>query len=114
HNLQQIKRRSFILPLILLFPVFLIGLVILLLMPLFDASEQAPIQLGVVNKDQSKETEMIIEILEETSEFGHFMQIEAMDENQAIHRIESNDISAYLLLPEDFTSNLYDGYPVTM
>lgn len=114
HNLQQIKRRSFILPLILLFPVFLIGLVILLLMPLFDSSEQAPIQLGVVNQDQSKETEMVIEILEETSEFGPFMQIEAMDENQAIHRMESNDISAYLLLPEDFTSHLYDGYPVTM
>lgn len=114
HNLQQNKRRGFMLPLILLFPVLLIGAVIILVMTFFDSSEQSPIKLGVVNQDQSKETEMIIDILEETSEFGPFMQIESLDEDQAEDKVEANELSAYLLLPEDFTSNLYDGYPVTM
>src|SRR5690625_6733268 len=57
---------------------------------------------------------MIIDILEETSEFGPFMQIESLDEEHAGDKIEANELSAYLLLPEDFTTNLYEGYPVTM
>lgn len=114
NNLQQIKRRGFILPLILLFPVVLIGAVIILILTLFDVTDQSPIQLGVVNEDQSKETEMIIDILEETSEFGPFMQIESLDRENAQTQVEANELSAFIVLPEDFTTNLYEGYPVIM
>src|SRR5699024_5770533 len=114
NNVGQIKRRGFMLPLILLFPVLLIGAVILLVASFFNATEQDPILLGVVNEDQSKETEMIIDILEESSEFGPFMQIESMDRQSANVQIEANEISSYIILPEDFTANLYEGYPVTM
>ena len=114
NNVGQIKRRGFMLPLILLFPVLLIGAVILIVASFFNVTEQDPILLGIVNEDQSKETEMIIDILEESSEFGPFMQIESMDRQSANIQIEANEISSYIILPEDFTANLYEGYPVTM
>lgn len=113
-NLQQIKRKSFILPLILLFPVLLIGAVIILLVNLFDLTEESTIELGVVNEDQSEETEMIIDVLEETSEFGPFIQIETVTLQKAQTKIAKNELSAYIVLPEDFTSNLYKGHAVTM
>ena len=102
------------LPLILLFPVLLIGGVVILVMTFFDVSETSPIELAVVNEDQSEETETIIELLEESSEFGPFMQVEEMDKNEAKKSIEDDKISAYVLLPTDFTSNLYAGHAVTM
>lgn len=113
-NLRQIKRKSFMLPLILLFPVLLIGAVIILLISLFDITEESPIELGVVNEDQSEETEMIIDILQEASEFGPFMQIETVTLDKAETKIVDNELSAYIVLPEDFTSNLYNGHAVKM
>lgn len=113
-NLRQIKRKSFMLPLILLFPGLLIGAVIILLISLFDITEESPIELGVVNEDQSEETEMIIDILQEASEFGPFMQIETVTLDKAETKIVDNELSAYIVLPEDFTSNLYNGHAVTM
>src|SRR5699024_9379258 len=114
NTFQQIKRKSYMLPLILLFPVLLIGGVVILVMTFFDVSETSPIELAVVNEDQSEETETIIELLEESSEFGPFMQVEEMDKNEAKKSIEDDKISAYVLLPTDFTSNLYAGHAVTM
>lgn len=114
NNLRQIKGKGYMLPLILLFPVALIAAVMILIMTFFDVDDDSAIQLGVVNEDQSKETEMIVEILEEASVFGPFLEIEAMELASAKERIEENEISAYLLLPSDFTTNLYEGYPVTM
>lgn len=113
-NLRQIKGKSYMLPLILLFPVLLIGAVIVLLVSLFDITEESPIELGVVNEDQSEETEMIIDILQEASEFGPFMQIETVTLDKAKTKINDNELSAYIVLPEDFTSNLYNGNKVTM
>lgn len=114
NNLQQIKRKSYMLPLILLFPALLIGGVVILIMTFFDVSETSPIQLAVVNEDQSEETEMIVEVLEESSEFGPFMQVEVMEKAEAEASIEEDEISSYVLLPSDFTSKLYDGLAVTM
>ncbi len=113
-NLRQIKGKSYMLPLVLLFPVLLIGAVIVLLVSLFDITEESPIELGVVNEDQSEETEMIIDILQEASEFGPFMQIETVTLDKAKTKINDNELSAYIVLPEDFTSNLYNGNKVTM
>lgn len=114
NNLQQLKRKSFILPLILLFPVILIGAIIILLLAFVQPVDQAPIQLGVVNLDQSSETEMIIDVLQEASEFGPFLEIETIDKASAESKIAANDLSAFILLPADFTANLYAGNPVTM
>lgn len=114
NNVQQIKRKSYMLPLILLFPALLIGGVVVLIMTFFDVSETSPIQLAVVNEDQSEETEMIVEVLEESSEFGPFMQVEVMEREEAEISIAEDEISSYVLLPSDFTQNLYAGYAVTM
>src|SRR5690625_383373 len=114
NNMRQLKRKWFILPLILLSPVILIAGIITLLLAFIQPPEDAPIQLGIVNLDESPETEMIIDVLDEAAEFGPFLEIETMDETEADNKITANELGAYILLPEDFTSNLYDGYSVTM
>src|SRR5699024_3790305 len=98
-NVQQIKRKSYMLPLILLLPALLIGGVVVLIMTFFDVSETSPIQLAVVNEDQSEETEMIVEVLEESSEFGQFLQVEVMEREEAEISIAEDEISSDVLLP---------------
>src|SRR5699024_9060229 len=111
---QKIKMKSYMLPRILLFPALFIGGVVVLIMTFFDVSETSPIQLADVNEDQSKETEMIVEVLEESSEFGQFMQVEVMESEEEEISIAADEISIYVLLLSDFTQNLYAGYAVTM
>lgn len=113
-NMQQFKRKWLLLPLILLFPIMIVGIIITLAFFYINPDESEPIKIGIVNHDQSQEIEVIINLLEESAEFGSFIDVESMSENKAKERILTDDLSAYISFPHEFTKDLYVGKSVTL
>lgn len=114
NNLMQLRRKWLPLPLLLLFPIIIIGLIVTILLAFFSPVDNDPIQVGVVDLDQSKETQLIIELIDETSQLGAYIQLQSMSKSEAIKGIDSNQLSTYIELPGNLASNLYNGHPVTL
>ncbi|SHN23091.1 ABC transporter permease [Gracilibacillus kekensis] len=108
-NLIQLRRKWLSLPLLLLSPILLIGLLILTVISMLDVTNQKTIEVGLVDLDQSEETEIIVKLLEESSQLGNYFTMEKVEEEQAIKAIENNQISSYIIFPDDFFQNLMDG-----
>jgi ABC-2 type transport system permease protein len=114
NNFLQLRRKWRSLPLLLLFPIVLIGLVAFMFVAYFSNLEEEPIQIGLVDLEQSEETEMVIRLLEESSQLGNYLQMKRYSEEEAKHQIDSNELVAYILFPEEFTSKLYNGESVVV
>lgn len=114
NNMKQLKRKYYILPLLLLFPLVLISGIIFLLVTFFSVSVESTVHLGVVNEDGSRETEIIVQVLEETEQFGPFIEVDTFDRATAEEKVYDDDLSAYIVLPEGFTDDLYRGSSVSM
>ncbi|SHH69992.1 ABC-2 type transport system permease protein [Virgibacillus chiguensis] len=114
YNALQLKRKWYALPLVLLLPIFIVGLLAYITITFVTPDEQNPIQVGLVDLDQSKETKLFINMLDETSELGSFIHVHKMSETAAKQKMENDEISSYILFPEKFTHNLYQGNPVTL
>src|SRR5690625_1544783 len=99
---QQIKGKWKMLPLLLLFPLFIVGAIIFIIATFFQIDEEMPLIIGVVDHDQSTETTMIVDLLEESSQFGSLLQVKSLSSEEASQKIEENKISSYITLPEDF------------
>ncbi|HLR79108.1 MAG TPA: ABC transporter permease [Bacillota bacterium] len=109
---KQLRRKWLTLPLILLFPMILISLIAILFVTFFLPSSHDPIQVGLVNLDQAEEMELVIEFMEDSEQLGDFIHIKTMSENEAVQKIEQNEISSYIIFPDGFTSHLYQGKSV--
>ncbi len=114
NNFVQLGRKWLSLPLLLLFPIMIIGLVVTIIITLFIPPENEPIKIGVVDLDQSEETTVIINMITESSDLGEFIMINRMSESEAIRKIEQDQISTYITFPENFTNHLYEGESVTL
>lgn len=112
-NLKKLQRKWPALPLLLLFPVLLISLIAVMVISIFLPGENEPIQVGLVDHDKSQETEMVISLIEESSQLGSFINMEALTQEQANKQI-GDQLSAYVSFPEGFTENLYNGHSVTL
>lgn len=113
-NMQQIKRKWLSLPLLLLSPIIIVSLIAALMISFFTIAEDSPIQVGLVDLDQSTETTMLTELLTEATELGTYVQIHNMSEKEAQLQIEENHLSAYIIFPKRFTDNLYAGNAVKL
>src|SRR5699024_10143437 len=102
---QHLKRQREILHLLLLCTVFVVGVRIFIVASFFNIDENLSMSVGVVDLDQSTETTMIVDLLEETSQLGT-LNIHSLSESDAIDRIENNEMSSYIILPEDFAADL--------
>ncbi|WP_208592127.1 ABC transporter permease [Gracilibacillus suaedae] len=109
NNLIQLGRKWLSLPLLLLSPIILIGLLALTLISMLDVTSTDTIEVGLVDLDQSEETEMIVELLEESSQLGNYIAMEKVEEEQAIEAIENNQLSSYIIFPDHFFQKLMDG-----
>ncbi|WP_339217948.1 ABC transporter permease [Ornithinibacillus sp. FSL M8-0202] len=109
NNLMQLRRKWRSLPLLLLFPIFLIGLVAFILVAYITNVQEEPIQIGLVDLDQSTETGMVIRLLEESSQLGDYLHMKRFSEQEAKEKIEQDELVAYILFPEEFTNKLYSG-----
>lgn len=111
---EQLKRKWKLLPLLLFFPLIVIGMMIVLLIAAFNPSEQDPLVLAVVDEDKSTETMMITEVLEESSQLGDYIDVLLLDRERAMTDLQNNQVSTIVSLPENFTAHLYEGTPVVI
>ncbi|MEN2765613.1 ABC transporter permease [Ornithinibacillus xuwenensis] len=114
NNFVQLRRKWLSLPLLLLFPIVLMGLIVFIIVHFFSNLEDEPLQIGLVDLNQSTETEMIVSLLEESSQLGDFVQMNRMTENEATQDIAHDELAAYILFPEKFTTKLYNGQSVVV
>ena len=114
NNIVQLRRKWLSLPLVLLFPIIMIGLIVTIVITLLIPPEDEPIQLGVVDLDQSEETTVIVNMITESSELSEFIIINRMSEAEAREKIEQDQISTYITFPENFTYHLYEGQSVSL
>ncbi|MFD1850737.1 ABC transporter permease [Oceanobacillus bengalensis] len=112
NNIQQLRRKWLSLPLLFIFPILLVGLICIVIVSFIMPEDGEAIQVGLVDLDKSKETELVTQLIEESSQFGSFMSIHSMDEDKAQGEIGNNRLSAYLVFPENFTNDLYQGNSV--
>src|SRR5690625_4307669 len=110
---QHLKRKWLILPLLLLLPLFIIGMILFLVASFFQVDDGLIINIGVVDQDQSEETTMIVNLLEESSELGT-LHIESLSEFEANEKIANNELSSYIVLPDNFAEHLYAGQSVNL
>jgi ABC-2 type transport system permease protein len=114
NNFLQLRRKWKSLPLLLLFPFLLIGLVAFIFISYFTNLEDDPLQIGLVDLDQSSETEMVIKLMEESSQLGSFLQMKQFSEDEAKQKIKQDELVAYILFPDEFTSKLYNGESIVV
>lgn len=111
---NHLWRKWLSLPLVLLFPVILIGLFTFLGFSIFTPSKEAIIEVGLIDLDQSEETIMVIDMMEDASQLGDYIHMTALSEKEAKEGIRSNTLSAYVVFPDNFTESLYKGKSVAL
>ncbi|WP_010651104.1 ABC transporter permease [Oceanobacillus massiliensis] len=114
NHLMQLRRKWLSLPLLFIFPAVIVGLAAVIIITLFSPSEQDPIKIGLVDHDQSSETKLVTQLIEESSQLGSYLTIQNMTENDSKNAITKNEISSYLIFPENFTNHLYQGESVEL
>lgn len=100
--------------LLFLIPIILISLPIYFITSIFTSNTETSIQVGLIDQDQTTESELLTILFVETVSEEGFMKIEAMTEKEAQAKIEQNELSAHFSIPNGFTNNLYDGISVTI
>src|SRR5699024_11234800 len=93
HYMKHMRRKWTSLPLLLLFPFFIIGFLIVGIVTFFMPPENEPLQVGLVDKDKSEETELIIHAFIEQTDLANFFQVISVEEDQTEKMLNNNDIS---------------------
>lgn len=114
NNFMQLQRKWLSLPLLFIFPIVIVGLIVTIIVSFFTTEENDPIQVGLVDLDQSSETQLVVDLIDEASQLGTFIHIGKMTEEKAISSIKDDQLSAYIIFPENFTANLYKGNAVAL
>lgn len=114
NNFMQLQRKWLSLPLLFIFPIVIVGLILTIIISFFTTEKNDPIQVGLVDLDQSNETQLVVDLIDEASQLGTFIQIDKMTEKAANDSIKANQLSAYITFPKKFTANLYQGKSVSL
>lgn len=112
NHIMQLRRKWISLPLLLIFPVAVICLAAIILITFFTPDEKEAIQVGLVDLDGSEETQLMVQLLEQSTELGSAMKIHSMTEKEAESSIHADEISSYIVLPDGFVDDLYQGHSV--
>src|SRR5699024_10399939 len=89
-----------------------IGLSIFLIATYLLPTEENPLEIGLVDLDKSEETQLVTDLLENESSVGQVIKIKNLEKNQAEKAIEENELSSYIIFPDNFIANLYEGVSV--
>lgn len=111
-NVLQLQRKWLSLPLLILFPIIILGLIITIIISIIPSPDQEPIEVAFVDLDQSEETQLMMNIITESSQVGSFIDIIELTETEAIEKMNHNQLDMYVTFPDHFASNLYHGQPV--
>lgn len=109
NDINRMRRKWLSLPLIYISPLIFVGLVIWMASLFFMPAEEEPVSVGVVNLDDSDETNQIVSLLLEATEIDAGLTLVGLDEEEAYNQIEDDDIAAYIVFPAEFFTKMIQG-----
>src|SRR5690625_1935400 len=112
NNIIQLKRQWLSLSLLLLFPIILIGLSIFLIATCLLPSEENVIEIGLVDLDKSKETELVTEMITNESDAKEIIKIKKKEEAEAENKNEKNELSSYIIFHNELITKLNEDNSV--
>src|SRR5699024_4547271 len=112
NNIIQLKRQWLSLSLLLLLPIILFVLIIFLIATYLLPSEETIIEIGLADLDKTKETQLVTELITIESGENEIIKIKNMEEAEAKNKIAKNELSSYIIFPDEFIAKLYDGVSV--
>src|SRR5690625_7338352 len=92
NNIVQLRRKWLSLPLVLLFPIIMIGLIVTIVITLLISPTDKPIQLGVVDVDQAEETTDIVNMITESSDIREYIINNRLSKAEEKKKIKKNEI----------------------
>ncbi|SDH42279.1 ABC-2 family transporter protein [Aneurinibacillus thermoaerophilus] len=102
--------------LLFLMPLFFIWLFAQALSPyLFSSRYSQTFAIAFVDEDQTLNTQMISQQLEELDYMKGFITVHRVDRKRAMDMLAQNQIAGCIIIPKGFTASLYSGdnFPVT-
>ncbi len=111
---KQLKKKRYSLLLLFLLPLIFIAFILLLIISFVLTPQDEPITVAFVDQDKTTETALMSELLRYTIHENEHLDIQFMTEIEADEAIKQNELSAYIILPESFTDNLYNGENVQL
>lgn len=102
--------------LLLLFiaPILMIACIAVLVVMLLVPTEEQPIELVLVDEDQTKESGLMAQLLLLTVANNDYLHVEMLTAEEANEAMAANEITSYLTFPAGFTEDLYVGNAVTL
>lgn len=111
---KQLRKKWYSLLLLFVLPLFFVFLFLLLVVSFMIPPKDKPITVAFVDQDNTTETALISELLMLTISESDHLDIKLMTEEEAAASINQDELSAYIILPENFTDNLYKGENVVL
>lgn len=109
NDISRLRRKWLTLPLIFISPVLLLGLVIWMLSSFLSFGESDKMSVGLVNLDDSDETEIIVSALAGSADVADGLEITEVSEADAEQMIENNELASYIVFPGKFTEKMMQG-----
>ncbi|WP_332646564.1 ABC transporter permease [Lysinibacillus sp. 54212] len=110
--LQQLKKKWISLLLLFVFPIMILTLFIITAISFIAPTANDKISIGLVDRDGSNESQMITQFITLLMEENEHVSLEAMSITDAEKGITGDVLSAYIVFPENFTADLFDGSSV--
>lgn len=108
NDFNRIKRKWISLPLLFISPFLFVGLFIWVMMNFIQLNDDT-LNVGVVNLDDSKETDILVSALLEASELGAELNMVEYGETEAQKAIEDNHVVSYIKFPDQFYEDMMAG-----
>lgn len=109
NDLHRFKRKWLSLPLILHVPILFTALLIWVLGNVLSVDDEQHINIGLVNMDENETTDMLVNALADTADFTEGIEMERLDMEEANALIDNNELSAFIVFPENFAENMMEG-----
>lgn len=109
NDISRLRRKWLTLPLIFISPVILLSLVIWMLSSFLSFDEVDKMSVGLVNLDDSDETEIIFSALAGSADVADGLEITEVSEADAEQMIENNELASYIVFPGKFIEKMMQG-----
>ena len=111
---KNLKKRWLSLLLLFIVPLALVAAIASLALMILSPDEREPLQLVLVDEDETFESKLMTQLLLMTVAEEQFLQVTVHDQETAQQLMSDDTITSYLVFPTGFTNKLYDGDAVQL
>lgn len=109
NDIKRLRRKWLTLPLLFISPLVFIGLLLWVISNLISFDDKDPIEVGLVNLDDSDATELIVSALADTAEVAEGLDLVQVNAEEAEQKISDDELVSYIIFPEKFTDKMMRG-----